>query len=124
MKNASGQALVTLLFFTVIAIIVTSAAVTVMVLNLQGASSLEQGTDAYALAESGAENVLIRLLRDPAYTGETMYLADGQVTATVSGSAVKIATVSAVSGTSQRKIEVRAVYNNYIYTVQSWKEVN
>ncbi len=64
-----GQALVILLVFMAIAVTVTTAAVVMMVVGSTAASKYERSQAAYATAESGAENALLRLLRDPNYTG-------------------------------------------------------
>jgi len=56
-----GQTLVLLLVFMAMAITITTAAVMVTVVNSQMGSKWEQGEAALAVAESGAENALIRL---------------------------------------------------------------
>ena len=77
--NQKGQALITLLVFTIVAITITSAAVIIIFTNSIGTSKLEQGTNAYYVAESGAENALLRLLRDPNYSGEILPVDDASV---------------------------------------------
>lgn len=59
----SGQALVTLLVFSAIAIIITSAAVTVSLINTQTTSKYSIGAEALAVAEAGADNAVLKLLR-------------------------------------------------------------
>src|SRR4029077_7648817 len=81
-----GQALITLLFFTVIGVTVTSAAVAMIMVNALSGTKQQQGEVAYEIAESGAENGLIRLLRDPTYIGETLPVGSGSATITVTGS--------------------------------------
>ena len=119
-----GQALVTLLVFTIVAITITSAAVVIILTNSIGTSKLEQGTNAYYSAESGAENALLRLLRDPNYTGETLPVDDATVLISVSnvGSTYTV-TSDATLGNFLRSIEVTATVVNNILTVDSWKEV-
>src|SRR5437667_12281441 len=88
-----GQALITLLFFTIIAITITSAVVLIVVTNSLSGTKFQQGSLAYEIATSGAENALLRLMRDPTYTGETLAVgvgnADIQVTS-VGGSSYTI----------------------------------
>ena len=117
-----GQALVTLLFFMVIGITITSAAVVVIVTNALSATRFEQGTDAYDIAESGAENALLRLLRNPFYTGETLPIGNGTATITVANNTI-ISSGSAAFNNEIRTIQVNTVYNNGILTVTSWKEM-
>lgn len=125
MKNfyRKGQALVTLLIFMIITITITSAAVAVMILNSQSANKMQEGLLAYNIAEGGAENAILRLLRDPDYTGETLIMGEGVATITVSG-------VSPITINSEgrirnflRKIRVTTNYNNGIFTISSWKEI-
>lgn len=124
LNSNSGQALVTLLFFTIIGMtIITSAAVFVYE-NSQSASVTEQGTYAYYIAESGVEEALLRLLRDPTYSGtpneEPLLIGDGSVLIDVNNGLIT------ATGTYQsvvRKIQAQTVYNNYIFTISSWKEI-
>lgn len=124
LNSNSGQALVTLLFFTIIGMtIITSAAVFVYE-NSQSASVTEQGAYAYYIAESGVEEALLRLLRDPAYSGtpngQPLLVGDGSVVIDVSNGLIT------ATGTYQsvvRKIQAQTVYNNYIFTISSWKEI-
>ena len=122
-----GQAIITLLFFCVIAIIITTGAVTLSYVNSQGTSKLEGGTDTYYVAESGSENALIKLLRDSNYTGETMSVGPGTVTITVTGTTTKTITSVGKSGNYLRKIQVVIIYNNNnvndAFTISSWKEI-
>ena len=123
-KVEAGQALVTLLVFTIVAITITSAAVVIILTNSVGTSKFEQGTNTYYSAESGAENALLRLLRDPNYTGETLPVGNASVIISVAntGSTYTI-TSGATLGNFIRRVEVTATFVNNILTVTSWKEV-
>ena len=123
-RSQAGQTLVTLLVFTIVAITITSAAVVIILTNSAGTSRLEQGTNTYYSAESGAENALLRLLRDPNYTGETLPVGDASVLISVTniGNTYTI-TSDATLGNFKRNIEVTATFVNNILTVDSWKEV-
>src|SRR4051794_27624872 len=84
----NGQALITLLFFAIIALTVTSASTIMVLANSLSGTKFQQGSVAYEIAQSGVENAILRLLRDPTYTGETMSVGSGTVViqATSSGS--------------------------------------
>jgi hypothetical protein len=123
MKNNTGQAMVTLLFYMIIAITITSAAVVVIFSNSLATSKLEIGSIAYSIAESGAENALIRLLKDQTYTGETLNLGDGTAQITVTGSNPKVINSQGKLGNFNRTIEVTATFLNNILNVTSWKEI-
>lgn len=119
----SGQAMVTLLIFIVVVTIITSAAIIMLVVNITATSKYQQGTSAYYIAESGAENALLRLLRNPSYTGETMNVGTGTAAITVSGDTEKIITSEGRIGNFNRIVEVRTNFSNNIFTVTSWKEI-
>lgn len=124
----SGQALVTLLVFMIIAITVTSAAVAVMVLNTRSSSKFQDGIVALHIAESGVENAILRMLRDTNYTGETnLAVGEGIVDiATVhdaSDQDVIYATSTGKVRSFSRKIEIKARYENGLFNILSWREV-
>lgn len=116
-----GQAVVALLFFMTISISIVTAMVIIVLNNVTAVSSLEQGNSAYYAAESGAQNALLRLIRDPSYSGETLTVDGGTVTIQVANG---IATSTATVASSVRKVQVNTVYNNNIRTVTSWTEIN
>jgi type II secretory pathway component PulK len=117
-----GQALITLLFFIIVAVTITSGAVIVILTNSSATNQTQQGIIALSTAESGAENALLRLLRDPDYSGETVAIGEGTAQISVTGSGNKTITVEGNNGGALRKIQVETSYNNNILTLISWKE--
>lgn len=120
----AGQALVSLLLISVIGITVIAAAAVFIYNNIQAASTVEQGENAYYIAQSGADEGLLRLLRNPNYSGTPV----GQPVSVGSGSAVievSNGTITSIGtyNSSVRKIQVKTVYNNGILTISFWKEV-
>jgi hypothetical protein len=67
-KNQKGQALVSLLAFVAIALVITSAAVIVTLINSQGTSNYAISEEIFALGETGLETAVLRLLRNPNFT--------------------------------------------------------
>jgi len=118
-----GQTLVFLLVFMTMAITVTTAAALVIISNSQAASKLEQSLTAYGAAEAGAENALLRLLRDPAYPGETLTVGEGIATISAAGSNPKVILSRGKYNNFLRQVQVTASYVNGILTVTSWQEV-
>lgn len=118
-----GQALVTLLFFMIIATTITTAAVAVVLVNSLSATGEQQGTIALTVAESGAENALLRLLRDPNYSGETAPIGEGTAAITITGTNPLVITSVGTVGNFVRKVQVQAVYTNSVLSVSSWQEV-
>lgn len=119
-----GQSLISLVIFMVIAIIVVSGAVAVIIVNSKTTTKFYQGMVSYDLAEAGAENALIKLLRDPAYTGETLTVGLDTAVIEVTGGGGSPYTITSrgLTGNFQRTIQVIASYNN-ILTVTSWREL-
>ena len=119
-----GQTLVLLLVVSVIFMIIVSAAVTMVLTNSVGSDKFQQAINTRELAESGIENGLLRLLRDPNYSGETINLDGGSAVVTVTGDALNKTVLSVGTyGNFQRKIQVQITYNNNILTVASWQEI-
>ncbi|HSW97421.1 MAG TPA: hypothetical protein VLF89_06360 [Candidatus Saccharimonadales bacterium] len=123
-----GQTLVTLLFFMVIAITITTGAIIIIFVNTQAQTKIQQSQSAYYVAESGMENALIQSLRNPSYTGEITLIGEGSasISATLNGSVQAgtfIATSAGTVGNFVRKIQVIGIFTNNVFTVQSWKEI-
>ena len=118
-----GQMLIMLIIYMVVAVIITTASVSMLVITSQSADKLSQGSNALDIAESGAETAMIKLLRDPAYTGETFAISDGQAIVTVTGTNPKVIVSEGIRGNFRRKIQVSADYTNNVLTVSSWQEL-
>jgi len=118
-----GQTLVALLFFMVIAITITTAAIVIVLVNADATTKLQQSTLAYYVAESGIENALLRILRDTNYAGETLAVGAGNATIqVVNNSGTYTITSSGKIGNFLHTIQAVAVYNNAALAVSSWKE--
>lgn len=122
MNDRSGQALVVLVCFGVIAVTIIASTILVSVATNSASGKTQEGSIAYDVAESGAENALLRLLRDPSYTGETVSLGSGSATITVTGSNPKTIVSLGVLGNYRRTIQVIASDSGGILTVTSWSE--
>jgi hypothetical protein len=126
-SSSAGQTLVTLIFFMVIATTVTTAAILVITTNILSGSRFQEGTIAYQIADSGAENALIRILRDPSYEGETLSVGSGSATIQVDGEGTGMDPYIIISkgqkGSYIKRVEVTAVYENDELDVISRKEI-
>lgn len=125
-KINKAQILITLLIFMSVGIMITSAAVVLIITNSLGTTKMQEGNLAYSITESGVENALIRLLRNPNYNGETMTVGEGTTTISVepSGGNQKIITSSGRLRNFLRKIQVIIDYTNNTLTILSWKEIS
>lgn len=122
-KYQKGQALTTLIFFVLIASLYITAAVVVSLVNSVAVTTTEQGINDSRLAEGALEDSLVRLLRDPNYTGGTFTLNGGNVTVTVTGTTTKTVTASVRNGNYYRRFEAIVTFNQTQMTITSWKEL-
>lgn len=125
--DQKGQALLTLLVFAIIGITITSAAIVMILVNSLSGTKQQQGEIAYEIAQSGADNGLIRTLRDPSYTGETLPVGSGSATITKNGSGTignpYVIVSKGTNGNFVRTVEINATYQNNILVVTSRKEI-
>ncbi len=123
--SSSGQALITLLFFCLIAITLTSAAIIVLFSNSISGAKLQQGSSAYQIAQGGTENAMLRLLRDPDYTGEAgLVIGDGTADITVTGSGGSYTVTSKGKiGNMLRQMQAKVTYSSGQFVITSEKEI-
>ena len=125
---AQGQALVALLVFVVIAVMVIFGSIAITSTNTEGATVFQQGIIARQIAETGVENALLKLLRDPSYTGETIPVDEGayqgSAAVTITGDSLN-KTIQSIgtAGNFQHKIVVKITYNNGVQTIISWQDI-
>lgn len=124
LNNQKGTALVVLLVFAVVAITVTTAATTIAIVNTQGTTELAGGEGVYFVAESGVENAVLRLLRDPTYSGETLSVGAGSATITITGSGTITITSVGTLGNNKKTLQVVGTLSNNEFTQTSWKEID
>lgn len=121
--NQRGQTLVTLLVFVVMATAIATTAVAVIINTTQSTFILEKQTVASQMAASGIENAMLRLLRNPDYTGETLPVGTGIVTINVTGTTTKTITATAQNDEFVATYEATASYVDYRLTVTAWHAV-
>lgn len=121
----AGETLVTLLVFMVVAITVTTSAAMIVLNNSLNASKFEVGQEASYTAESGIEDALLRLLRDPSFSGETLTVGNGTATVSVTGTpTTRVITSVGKNNSFSRKIQLNAGYNNgRLVITPPWQEV-
>lgn len=122
--SSQGQALITMLFIMVIGVLVTTGAVFALYNNTSIASNDELGMIARTTAEAGIENALLRIIRDPAYVGETIDFGGGRsAIVTVASSSSQLVTSVGTISSVTRKLQVGIQYNQGILTIVSWSEI-
>ncbi len=115
-----GQIFITMLFFVIIGVTIISAETIVLFTNILSASTAEQGTNAYYVAESGIEEALLRLNRDPSYAGGVLAVGGGNVVIQVGNGTI---TATGTYANTIKKIQVQTVTNNRVLKIVSWKEI-
>lgn len=125
-KRSKGQTLIVLLFVILIGVIVTAAAIIILAINAEATTKLSQGEVARQLAETGAEDALLQLLRDKTYAISDNIITVGEDTAhvTVTQGTPIIVDSLGVSGQINREIKVTVNFDaNGVLNVVSWQEV-
>ncbi len=123
LRKQEGQTLVTLLVFSVMAISVAAASVAIMINTSRATHITESRVRVMGAAESGIENAILRLIRNPSYSGETLILDDNTITITVTGTDTKTIQATAANGLFRHTIEATASYIDNRLTVTSWNTV-
>lgn len=122
-KANSGQTLITLLIFMIIAITITTAAIAMSIVNAKTANALQDSSSAFHVAEGGAENAVLRLLRDPNYNGETLDIGEGTASVTVTRGETLTVTSEGKMNDFVRKVQISTSLSNGLLTILSWKEI-
>jgi len=119
-KKEAGQTLVSLLIFSVVALAVTTTAISVTINTSQATQAGEKRIYLQQAAQSGIENALLRFLRDPSYTGETMNIDDITIETAIVGSNPYTITATASNALFLHTEEAQITYTNNIVTISSW----
>ncbi len=109
-----------MLFFVIIGVTIILAETIVLFTNILSASTTEQGTNAYYVAESGIEEALLRLNRNPGYPGGVLTVGLGSAVIQVGNG---IITAAGTYSNTIKKIQVQTVNSNGALKIVSWKEV-
>lgn len=112
--------LIALLVFMSIAMAVITSAVVMILLGSLGAAKFQQGNIAYFVAESGAEDALLRLLRNPSAGNFTLIMPEGNAVETITNGTILS---TGTSGNFIKKIQIQTTYNNNQLIITSWQEV-
>lgn len=120
-SSQSGSIMIALLIFIIVGTMITTASVMLMIDNTVISTEQIAASEVHGMAESGVENAILRLLRDPSYTGETLIVGEGQVVVSVAGSNPIVVTSEATLGSSSRTIVANLERNSGILTIDSWE---
>lgn len=124
-RSEQGSSLITLIVIVAVMTALTSALVIVVANSMRTNSKYASSEMALAAAEAGAEQAVMRTIRDPGYTGETMAVDDGTATITVSGTTTKTIVSEGWSGSLRRRVQVIVnVAANNVTSVVSWSHID
>ena len=116
--------MVTVLFVCIIGMSIMTGALYGVYNAIGMSSQSELGLLAGSAVETGIENALIRFIRDPSYTGETMQLdANRKVIISVGGTPKTTITATGSVGSVTRRIQAIVYYNNGVFTIESWSDI-
>ena len=122
-KYEKGQSLVLLLIFVLMAMTFAITAILTTIVNSGSVTTMQRGIEVRELADSGVENALLELIRDPSYAGED-YLLDGvDISTSITEGLQKTITVEATESDITRTVEVLIDYTDNVLSVVSWKEI-
>ncbi len=121
-----GQTLVVLLVFMMVAITVITVSVLLAISASQSSGRAVFTWQAYDIAESGLNDALMNLLRNPYYTtppgGSTLTVGDGIATIMVTGTGGNNVIISSGQvGSYVRVVRADTSYNGSL-VVTSWRE--
>lgn len=122
-KLAKGQTMVMVVLLTVVVASVASAVVALVTTNALNVMREERGNQALLTAETGVEEGLLRLLRDPNYAGGVLTTAKGSATVLVEGGAAKTVSSEAVVGGYVRRVEAQVRIEQGRLFIDSWREM-
>jgi hypothetical protein len=115
-----GQIFTTLLFFVIIGMAIISAEAIILFTGILSGSISERGSNSYYLSESGVEEALIRMNRNPSYTGGIIELGSGEINIVVNNGTI---TSTSSYADTIRKIEAKTAVENGIFKIISWREI-
>ena len=109
-KKSKGQALLPLLILIIIILSLGAAAIELAIGNIVINRYFQEEIIGFYTTEAALENGLLRLLRNPAYSGEDLQINETSCTIDVSGSAPTIVAAECVDNRRLRKIQAEVSF--------------
>ena len=123
-KTKKGEVLIMLVIIITVLTIIMTAAVALAFSSARDTTTFTLGERALRVAESGAENAILNLLRDPSYSGDVnLPIGTGNATIVVTGTAPYTITSTGFVGNMVRKIQVQVDTIANKLTVVDWQEI-
>lgn len=123
--RSEGQALIGVLAVVAIASVMVSSLVLTSIISADSSLKLRQSTNLINQADTAMQNAILRLERDPSFTGETLNFSAGQVIIEITGDNPKIVEAKSINFDNKilRKLHAEVNSdNNSAITVSNWSE--
>lgn len=122
-RSANGFSLIAVLVVCMFSIFVISTAVALILSASQSVTDKVVSESAVSLAESAAEDAILKLLRNPQYAGGGFALEDGQAVVSITNQpdSPVVAVVATRAGV-RRELTIHLQRVDGSLEIQSWKE--
>lgn len=123
-NNKSGQILTSVIVFMAFGLSVIALSSVLTIINIQNTAKYSESTRALNYAEAGAEEAVLRIIRDPNYPGGTLPLDTANVNMQIVGDASnKTVTSTAVYNGFTKRIQVQVSLADDKVSLVSWKQI-
>jgi hypothetical protein len=125
-KFKEGQALIGVLAVIAVSIVLVSSLMMNSLISADSSLKLRQSSIAISAADSYMQNALIKIIRDPNYTGETLTLDNGRVIIEVTGDNPKNVSIKSINSQNDilRQLSADVGYNaSGAISVSNWTEI-
>lgn len=122
-RSRSGQILTSVIVFMAFGLSIIALSSVLTIVNIQNTAKNSMSAQALSYAEMGAEDALLRLIRDPDYPGGTLFIDSATIAVNVSRDTTnKTVTSTATYRGFTRKVVVQVSLANNKLTLISWKQ--
>jgi hypothetical protein len=118
-----GQALLPVVILMALVVILGTSLFNQSIGGLLVTSYFQEGESTLMATEGAMENGLMRLLRNPAYTGESLQIGNISCTINTSGSAPTIVVANCNSGRTIRKLRAEVDFTSGLMEVSNLREI-
>lgn len=119
-----GHILVVILVLMVVGITIVAMSLALVISTTQSLGGAMTADRVHAAAEGGIENAILKLLRDPTYTGEEMIVDDLPVTLAVTRGTQTVIVATAESGAFTQRYRVVLERISGVLTIISWQQID
>lgn len=112
------------LVLMVVGIAIVSMSLALVITTSQSMGGAMESGRIRAVVESGVENAILKLLRNPSYAGESMVVDEVTVVVTVTQGAQTTIIATATSGEYRQRYQVLLERISGVLTVVSWQQID